>query len=54
MIGACIDWILETFFGLESEATVRRRLEGCIPHLQACRENDEPGGRGFTDWLGNP
>lgn len=49
-MSAIIDWILEKCFGLESEATVRRRLEECIPHLQACRD-DEPGGRGFTNWL---
>lgn len=53
MISAVIDWLLENCFGIESEATVRRRLEAFIPHIQACRE-DKPGGRGFINPFGNP
>lgn len=52
-IKAFVDWFLEKFFGLESEASVRRRLEALIPHIQACR-TDEPGGRGFISPFGNP
>lgn len=50
MIGAFFDWILERFFGIESEATVRRRYEELIPYLDRSR-SDEPGGRGLINWF---